>query len=237
MHEERIGAAGTAGDLSRGALRYLSGVMVAATAAATPALLALEADARDFATFVLLAGAAIAGQLLVVETGKNHGFPTAIAFLVAGVLLLPPGLVVLLVLAQHAPDAVLRRYPWYIQGFNVGNYTLNALAASAAVAALSAVGTPAGNLEWAAAALTASIAFVTLNHLLLAVMLRLGRGHGVRESGLFSAESLSIDLVMAIVGIGLAALSTSNAALIVVAVAPLLIADRLFRLMASTSTH
>jgi hypothetical protein len=223
--------------LSRLARRYLVGVAVAAAAAAAPALVTLEGDARDFATFVLLAAAAVGGQLLLVETGKNHGFATAISFLVAGALLLPPGLVVLLVLVQHAPDVVLRRYPWYIQTFNAGNYTLNALAASVIVGAFVQVGSPSGDLRWAAVALTAAVAFVTLNHVLLATMLRLARGHGLRATGLFSAESMSIDLVMAIIGIGIAALSTSNAALIAVAVAPLLIADRLFRLMASTSTR
>lgn len=234
MHEHRVATRRAEGGLSRRATIYLYGVVVAAAVAAAPAVATLEADGRDLATFVLLAGAAAVGQLLMVETGKNHGFPTAIAFLVAGALLLPPGLVVLLVLAQHAPDLVLRRYPWYIQIFNSANYMLNGLAGWATARAFSEFGTPSGDLRWAAAGLAACVVFVGLNHLLLAGMLLLGRGHGVRASGLFSPDSMSIDLTMAVVGIALAALSTSNGVLIVILVAPLLLADRLFRLMAAT---
>jgi hypothetical protein len=233
MHEHRAGVAHAGAGLSRRATLYLYGVLSAAALAAAPAVAALEAHSRDLATFVLLAGAAVVGQLLIVETGKNHGFPTAIAFLVAGALLLPPGLVVLLVLIQHTPDLVLRRYPWYIQTFNAANYTLNGLAAWATAQTFSELGTPSGDLRWAAAGLAACVVFVGLNHLLLGGMLLLGRGHGLGASGLFSAESMSIDLVMALIGIALAALSTSSGALIVIAVTPLVLADRLFRLMAA----
>jgi hypothetical protein len=234
MHATRSSGHG-GGGLSRRTTLYLYGVLLAAAAAAAPALAVLDAGGRDLVTFVLLGGGAALAQLLVVETGKNHGFPTAMAFLVAGALLLPPGLLVLLVLVQHAPDIVLRRYPWYIQSFNTANYTLNGLAAWAIAEGLAELSTPAGDLRWAAAALAACVVFVGLNHVLLAGMLLLARGHALRASGLFSLESLSIDLVMAVIGIALAALSTSNGALmlIVVAVAPLLLADRLFRLMAA----
>jgi hypothetical protein len=234
MHGRRNGGGQAGGGLSRRATLYLYGVLLAAAAATVPALAVLETSGRELATFSLLGGAAALAQLLLVETGKNHGFPIAIAFLVAGALLLPPGLLVLLVLVQHAPDIVLRRYPWYIQSFNTANFTLNGLAAWATAQAFSELGTPAGgDLRWAAAGLGACVVFVVLNHVLLAGMLLFARGHGLRASGLFSLDSLSIDLVMAVIGIALAALSTSNWALIVVAVAPLLLADRLFRLMAA----
>lgn len=233
MNQQQVGAAQARAQLPRAATLYLAAVAAAAAAAALPALGSLEAGTRDLVTFVLLGGAAAIAQLLVVETGKNHGFPTAIAFLLAGTLLLPPGFVALLVLAQHAPDIVLRRYPWYIQTFNCGNYTLNGLAAWVTAAAVADLGAPSGELRWAAAGLAGCAVFVVLNHLLLGAMLMLARGHRLRASGLFSIESISIDLVLAVVGVVLAALSTSNAALVVVAVAPLLLADRLFRLMAA----
>jgi hypothetical protein len=235
MHGGRGNGGQAGGGLSRRATLYLYGVLLAAAAAAVPALAVLETSGRELATFILLGGAAALAQLLLVETGKNHGFPIGIAFLVAGALLLPPGLLVLLVLVQHAPDIVLRRYPWYIQSFNTANFTLNGLAAWATAQAFSELGTPGGDVRWAAAGLAACVVFVGLNHVLLAGMLLLARGHGLRASGLFSRESISIDLVMAVIGIALAALSTSNVALIVVVVAPLLLADRLLRLMAATN--
>ena len=44
--------------------------------------------------------------------------------------------------------------------------------------------------------------FVALNHFLLAPMLHLASGHSLRESGLFSFQSLSTDLVLATLGVG-----------------------------------
>lgn len=220
--------------LARRAKGLLAAVAFAAVAAALPALFALSVDAGDLLAFALLAAAAAATQVLVVETGKNHGFELAIAFLVAGALLLPAGLVALLALAQHAPDIVRGKYPRYIRVFNMSNFTLNGLAASVAA---NAVADPAGasGLRWAAAGLTACVVLVTLNHALLAAMLQLARGHGVRESGLFSLESLTIDLVLGGVGVAIAALSSENAVLVAAVVAPLLFAHRLFRLMAAAS--
>jgi hypothetical protein len=230
-HHELHAAQARAG-LPREAMPYLYGVVAAAGAATLAALGTLEVGTREVVTFLLLGAAAAIAQLLVVETGKNHGFPTAIAFLLAGTLLLPPAFIPLLVLAQHAPDVVLRRFPWYIQTFNCANYTLNGLAAWATARVFLELGPTGGEVEWGAA-LAGCAVFVAINHLLLGVMLMLARGHRLRDSGLFSVESVSIDLVMAIIGVALVALSTSNAALIVVALVPLLLADRLLRLMAA----
>src|SRR5919199_1055905 len=49
---------------------------------------------------------------------------------VAAVLLLPPEMVALIGVIQHIPEWLKHRYAWYIQTFNICNYTLTALAAS-----------------------------------------------------------------------------------------------------------
>ena len=67
---------------------------------------------------------------------------------------------------------------------------------------------------------------VLLNHAILAVMLRLGRGHSLRESGLFSFENLSTELVLAALGVLVAFAWMINPALIPFAVAPLLLIHR-----------
>ena len=58
------------------------------------------------------------------------------------------------------------------------------------------VGT-AGDASFALAGLLAAAVFVAVNHALLAIMLLLGRGHTFRESGLFSASGLGIELMCA----------------------------------------
>ena len=65
-----------------------------------------------------------------------------------------------------------------------------------------------------------------VNHLLIAPMLHLARGHSLRESGLFSFPSLSTDLVLAMLGVAMAAFWGSNPWLIPFAVAPLLLIHR-----------
>ena len=72
--------------------------------------------------------------------------------------------------------------------------------------------------------------------MLLATMLRLARGHTFRASGLFGLESVSIDLVLAALGIALAAFSETNAVLIPVAVSPIVLVHRLLALKASMAS-
>ena len=60
-------------------------------------------------------------------------------------------------------------------------------------------------------------------------MLHLARGHSIRESGLFSFPSLSTDLVLAMLGVAMAAFWTGNPWLIPFAVAPLLLIHRSLR--------
>ena len=82
------------------------------------------------------------------------------------------------------------------------------------------------DVRFAAAGLAAAVVLVVLNHLILSVMLRLARGHSLKESGLFSFESLSTDLVLAALGVLVAYAWLINPALIPFAVAPLLLIHR-----------
>lgn len=215
------------------AYAYLSVVALAALAAAITAMLGFGHSTGHLGTFAVLAAGAALAQLLLVEIGRNHGFPVALVFVVAAALLLPPELVALMGLAQHAPDLLRRRYPGYIQTFNVANYTLNALAAWATARLLSEHLVAHDRLGWALAGLGAAAVFVALNHLLLATMLRLARGHSFRASRLFAPESVTIDLVLAALGVAIAAFAHSNPTLVLTAVAPLFLFDRFLRLLAA----
>ena len=104
---------------------------------------------------------------------------------------------------QHIPEWLKVRYPWYIQGFNIANYTLNGLAAWGAVHLVESWNLNP-DVTFALAGLAASVVFVALNHVLLATMLHFARGHTLRETGLFSAESLSTDFVLAALGVAFA---------------------------------
>lgn len=217
------------------AYAYLSVVVLAATGAAIPALLSFGDSTGHWGTFAGLAAGAALAQLLLVETGRNHGFAVALVFVVAAALLLPPELVALMGLAQHAPDLLRRRYPGYIQTFNIANYTLNALAAWGTARLLSNHVLAHDRLGWALAGLGAAVVFVALNHLLLATMLRLARGHSFRASRLFTPDSVTIDLALAALGVAIAAFVQSNPTLVLTVVAPLFLLNRFFRLLAADS--
>ena len=90
---------------------------------------------------------------------------------------------------------------------------------------MDAIGT-GSDASFALAGLLAAAVFVASNHLLLAIMLRLGRGHTFRESGLFSATGLGIEFVLAGLGVAVGAFAEFNPWLLPALIAPLALAHR-----------
>src|SRR5262249_8529419 len=150
----------------------LAAVTAATLAAAVPLILRLDTHVRGLPTFLILATCAAIAQLFVVRTNREDAYHTAIVFLIAGALLLPPELVALMGVVQHVPEWLKRRTSWHVPTFDICTSTLSALAASfAARFLLDDVDT-----RWALAALVAALVFVALNDALLAGMLYLSRG-------------------------------------------------------------
>src|SRR5215510_1259114 len=201
-------------------------VVAAVTIAVTVPLLShLSPHTPGWATFFILGTIAAVAQLFVVRTPRNQSYHTTIVFLIPAVMLLPPELIVLIGVVQHIPEWLKNRSAWYIQIFNICNWTLSMLAAYAAFHGVLRLA-PVSNVEYALAGLSAAAAMVAVNHLLMAPMLHLARGHSLRESGLFSFPSLSTDLVLAMLGVAMAAFWVTNPWLIPFAVAPLLLIHR-----------
>jgi two-component system cell cycle sensor histidine kinase/response regulator CckA len=211
-------------------------VTAAMIAAALTSLAGLQPNDEAWVAFFVLAPCAALAQLFTVRTGRSHGFHTAVVFIVAGALLLPPELVALMGVVQHVPEWLKERYSWYVQSFNICNYTLNALAAWGTARLIMTAPGISGDIEFAVAGVAASVAFVLLNHLLLAPMLRLARGQSFRESGLFSAQSLFTDLVLAGLGVAFAYLWRANPWLTPALVAPLILSHHSYSLLALLRT-
>jgi diguanylate cyclase (GGDEF)-like protein/putative nucleotidyltransferase with HDIG domain len=182
----------------------------------------------EWAKFALLATAVAVAQVFVVITPRNQSYHTTIVFLIPAVLLLPPEFLPLVALIQHVPEWLKERYAWYIQGFNIANYALDLLAAWASAQAIIHATwlIPGERPRIAVAWLVAALVLVATNHVLLALMLRLGRGHSWRTSGLFTFESLSTDLGLAALGITLTGIWHANPWLVVLALTPLLLIHR-----------
>ena len=212
--------------LSSQAQTYLLTTMAAAGAAA--ALTSLLAHGRiDWTELAIILAAGAVAHAFAVKTPGNQVFHSGLAFAVAAAVLLPPQGIVLVCIAQHLTDWVRQRYPWYIQSFNIANYTLSALGAWAVHDALAGLGPMSSpSLGRVLAASAGGATFVLVNHAMLAPMLKLARGHSIESSGLFAIDGVLTDLVLAAIGITVAlALATEPAAALIAAL-PLVVLHR-----------
>src|SRR6476661_11230485 len=160
--------------LPRGAQIYLVIVAAATVAAAGKFYLGAPNVKHGWFTFVVLAVAATLAHTFPVKSPRNQMYHTSVVFLVAAALLLPPELIVLIPLVQTVPEWLKERYPWQIQGFNISNYTLNALAAWGAADLVNRHGQSVignGDARFAAAGLAAAVAFVAVNHVFVAIIM------------------------------------------------------------------
>src|SRR3954469_24225842 len=194
--------------LPRRAQIYLLVVGIGTIAAAGRFYVGATSITHEWAVFVVLAAAATIAHTFPVKSPSNAQYHTSVVFLVAAALLLPPELLVLIPLVQTIPEWLKERTPWPIQGFNIANYTLDSLAAwgLAHLVLHHAQGT-IGNSDarFAVGGLVAAVAFMATNHFLVAMILKLSRGHSFRESRLFTVDMLSVDVVLAILGVSVAA--------------------------------
>jgi PAS domain S-box-containing protein len=211
---------------------YLVAISLVTVAAAGWALAQGPPSTGELLTFAVLAGAAAVAQFFLVGGGSYHGLHTAIAFVIAGALLLPPELVALMALVQHLPHGLKQHYPWYIQTFNIANYTSASLAAWGVAELVSRGSGRDSELTFAMAGVAASLTWIFVNHLALATMLRLARGTSYRGSGLFSPKTIAMDFVVAALGIALAAFWRTNPWLAPAVIAPLIVSHRSLSILA-----
>jgi len=204
-------------------------VLVAAAAAAvTLPFVGRLQNTHHWTAFLILASAAATARLFVVRTPADQAYHTDIVFLIPAALILPPELLVLVAVVQMVPEWLKMRYRWYLQTFNILDYLLSAMAAwfVGRILILEHVGIANDALRLSIAGLAACIVFVTINHVVLAVMLRLARGFTFRQTGLFDVEYLATDLVLAALGVALYAFWKSNPWLVPFALTPLFLIHR-----------
>ena len=207
---------------------YFFAIAAVACVVSVPLLVRLNSSTPNWIAFFVLGACAAVAQLFVVRTPRSQAYHTTIVFLIPAAMVLPPELVALMGLVQHVPEWLKNRNAWYSQTFNICNYTLSSLAAWGAFQGVqSAHGLiPNADARFALGGVAAAASLVAVNHVLLAPMLHLARGHSIKELGIFSFESLSTDVVLATLGVGIAAFWKLNPWLIPFAVAPLLLIHR-----------
>jgi len=119
---------GRDGALPRNAQIYFIAVAITAAAVTLPFIGRLQTT-HHWRAFLILASAAAIARLFVVRTPADQAYHTDIVFLIPAALILPPELLVLVAVVQMVPEWLKMRYRWYLQTFNILDYSLSAMAA------------------------------------------------------------------------------------------------------------
>ncbi len=153
-------------------------------------------------------GLAAAGLILVLATGvqqfqvrspEHQTYFLTTIFFVAGAVLLSPIELVAAVVLSHLVELLHARYRWYIQAFNIANFTIAGLVARAVfTVGQPPAAAPAAGLAFRAA--VAGLVFVLLNHLLTALVILWARRIPIKKAGTLSRENLGTDLALAALG-------------------------------------
>lgn len=141
-----------------------------------------------------------AAQTLKVE-GPNNRTNYSIAWFVYGFTFLALGLehAVFIILIAHLVEWIWHKYPWYIQGFNIGNHILAVYLAGLIFGVVSR-GTQTIDLASALGLAAANLVFVFGNHFLVGLVVKLARGQSFAESGVFEFLTLFLDFTLLSMG-------------------------------------
>ena len=161
------------------------------------ALLSIEKLSFGLTLLALLGAVA---QTLKVE-GPNNRTNYNIAWFVYGFTFITsgPAPALLVILIAHLVEWAWHKYPWYIQSFNIGAHALPVYLAGMVFASISG-GTRVLNGSGVIGLVAANLVFVSVNHFLVGVVVRLARGQSFSESGVFGVYTLLLDFTLLSMG-------------------------------------
>ena len=202
---------------------------VAAAAGLTAALQLGSVTRSDWLLFAVLTASACAVHLLSMETSESYS--AALVFFVAGALLLPPQLTALMIVVAHLPEWARVRYPWYVEVFAIARWVCASLAAYVVCGLFVDLADADQHIaRLALGGAAGAAACVLVDRGLLAGMLRLSHGRTDRLNGLPTFGTLSTELVLALLGVGIASAWEVMPALVPFLLAPLVVVYRSLRL-------
>jgi diguanylate cyclase (GGDEF)-like protein/putative nucleotidyltransferase with HDIG domain len=206
---------------------FLTGIGLSAYAFLQPAT---EIAWEAFATLTMLATIA---QVVKAQAPNHKSYYGTQVLFFAGILLLNPTMLVLLMLIPHLVEWIWERRKrseylraWYIQPFNIAMAVIVAFAARQTYLLLNG-----GTLEFdgvmSLVAATAAIGvYVLLNHLIVALVLVLARGVSWKDTSIFDLDELVPDLINLAMGLTAGVVWSINPWLIVPALAPMVLVYR-----------
>jgi diguanylate cyclase (GGDEF)-like protein/putative nucleotidyltransferase with HDIG domain len=219
--------------MSNRAWAYIWMIMLGAVVLSVANLLAFMNKPTQWITFLLLTVLATCAQLYKIEAPRHVLFHATPIFLFAGVLLLDPTQLTLLIAISHGAEWIKERVlrsdhlrAWYLQPFNIAK---NSLAGMAAHLVYTAFGERMSTLPTYSAALLVTLSatvYLVTNNLLLGQALVLARGVSWRTSRVFDAGNLVPEFVLLLLGGITALLWELNPAFVPLALSPLLLIYR-----------
>jgi diguanylate cyclase (GGDEF)-like protein len=207
---------------------YIWGVLLGGAALFAYSVGRFQAAETDWVLFILLLALSMGATLFKTETPGHPPYHPGLIFTFASVLILPFFPFILIVTASHLVDWVKewrgkggRLQAWYLQAFNIAMHTiLGYIALSAFLAIRELPGLDPG-LRIVLAGAAAALVYVSLNHFMIGLALKVARGISWRESGVFCLESLLFDLVMLLMGFAVATLLQQNLWMLIPALSPM----------------
>lgn len=177
-------------NLSITARAYILGVIV--TGLGLIGWMAAELDWANPWLYLLTALGA-AAQTLKVE-GPNDKTNYSIAWFVYGFAFITHGTAAaaFVIVISHLAEWIWHKYPWFIQGFNIGNHVI-AVYLAGLLFETASPGARALDLNGALGIVAASLAFVFANHFLVGLVVKLARRQSFAESGVFQFLTLFLD--------------------------------------------
>jgi diguanylate cyclase (GGDEF)-like protein len=182
-------------DLPRAARIDVAAVLVAAVIGGIAGILLAPPRLERLPVAIVLLVCATIAQRFKVKSPKHQSYYTTTIFFFAAAVLFRPAYIIAIILAAHAVELLRVRYRWYIQAFNVANFVLCSMAASA-IAGLGQSTEPSSVFYVALAGLT----FVGLNHFLTALVIMWARGVPISRAGTMDWDNVGTDVALMSVG-------------------------------------
>jgi diguanylate cyclase (GGDEF)-like protein len=191
-------------------------------------------DPMSWWLFLLLTCCAAVAHSFPVNTPDRQSYHVSPPFFLAGVILLDPLQLSLLMVAANAAERLRRRRSWFAQAFNVAAFVITAATSQHANRALDArLGDGiAGGVEPSslfAGVATAAI-FMILNHSFVSVAIWLGNGIPPHAQRLLKWQTVATEALLLSMGLPLSFLAQHQLWAFPLAAAPLLLIHRALEL-------
>jgi len=211
---------------------YVYGVILGGAAFILLALSSFGQSLNHPVAFMVLTPLCVLSHFYKAYGAGHEAWHANMAFLFAGLLLLPPQCFVILVVLPHLAETLKERLlggrsarAWYVQPFNIATHII---AGSAARGMLTALGSesPVSSRASVLAVTASAAAYVLVNHALIGQALVLARRTTWGRSAVLGARNLLTDVILSCLGYILAVVWPLNPWLILPTLSPLLLIYR-----------